>query len=155
MGVHSSRVRSALLPTVLAALLVWSAGEVLAAPAHCTGAGYTKDAKGHVIPPTMACTGGCADLSACPPTPTGTGNHVIWGPYVFCTCPGEPESNCCHLILRTGTPANPSPNPPFVSIGDCESQSALCPPGNDCTQLTGNGSPTTPYRHQCREVGGG
>ena len=131
-------------PCALAVVLVASAAAVLAAPALCAAAGYTMPKP---MGTAIQCTGGCPDGSNCPQGTNGAGpaagTHIIWGAYTYCACPGEPESNCCHLIRRSA-----GSSPVFVGIGDCLAQSAGCPPGNTCT-TNGNGAPASPFVVDC------
>lgn len=133
------KLRSDALLTALSGLvLLWSAREVLASAPTCATNGY-KTGTNYVI----TCTGWCDEPgAACPNPPWGSGYNVVLGTYKFCACPDEPESNCCHLVLKlTGAGDRIVPN------GDCPNDLA-CPGAGQCRK-TGSGTEQSPWVKVC------
>ena len=115
--------------------LIASAPSVSAAPPSCTGKGYGDAWK------TLQCTGTCPDEAACPLSPGGVGYNEVLGFYTFCACPGEGESECCHLVRAT-----PLFEPQIVVSGNC--QLPGCPAEPLCRR-TGFGTQQEPWKAEC------
>lgn len=70
----------------------------------------------------LCLTGGCTGTAECAEIYSTQGANHVW-----CGCPGETESNCCHMVILVNTPTSDRGTPWAAgNCTACSSASGVC-----------------------------